>query len=70
MKNFPHQYNQLSKLRGTLAAVLDLNAAGESANNDGVLGFELARRQIYGFRSLDVSGDEVEVRARIEECKR
>lgn len=58
MKNFPHQYNDLSKLRGTLEAVKDLHEAGADSTDDAILGYELARRQIYTFRGLDYSNDD------------
>lgn len=66
MKNFPHQYNDLRKLRATLDTVRALNEAGEDADDDGVLGYELARRRVYGFRGLDYSGDDATVDARVE----
>lgn len=49
MKNFPHQYNDFTKLRATLETIRDLNEAGEDVGDDGVLGYELARRGIYTF---------------------
>lgn len=66
MKNFPHQYNDLRKLRATLETVRDLNGAGHDADDDGVLGYDLARRRIYGFRGLDYGGDAAAVDARVE----
>ena len=53
MKNFPHQYNDFTKLRGTLETIRDLNQRGEDLGDDGILGYELARRGIYTFRGLD-----------------
>lgn len=53
MKNFPHQHNQLSKLRATLEIIRDLNDSGLDPRDDGVLGDELARRQIHRFRKFD-----------------
>jgi hypothetical protein len=67
MKNFPHQYNDLRKFRASLETVRDLNLRGADADDDGVLGYELALRQIYGFRHLDSSTDGAEVRARISQ---
>jgi hypothetical protein len=53
VKNFPHQYNDFSKLRQTLEAIRDLGDAGRDVADDGVLGYELARRGIYTFRALE-----------------
>src|ERR1700674_125305 len=53
MKNFPHQYNELPKLRGSLAAVRELNGEGANVADDGVLGYRLARRGFYTFRHFD-----------------
>lgn len=66
VKNFPHQYNELRKLRDTLETVRDLGDGGEDADDDGVLGYELARRRIYRFRALDYTGDAAAVDARVE----
>lgn len=65
MKNFPHQHNQLSKFRATLETIRDLRSAGQDASDDGVLGDELARREIHRFRDLDYS-DPSNLQARIE----
>lgn len=65
MKNFPHQYNDLRKLRATLQTVSDLNDRGLDADDDGVLGYELARRRLYGFRGLDYDGTDRAVGRRI-----
>ena len=66
MKNFPHQYNDLRKLRATLETVRDLNEAELATDDDGVLGYELARRRIYGFRGLDYTGDTATVDGHVE----
>ena len=66
MKNFPHQYNDLRKLRATLETVRALDEAGQDNEDDGVLGYELARRRIYGFCGLDYNGDAATVDARLE----
>jgi len=50
MKNFPHQYNDFTKLRQTLATIADLTKAGVDVGDDGLLGYELARQGIYTFR--------------------
>jgi hypothetical protein len=65
VKNFPHQYNDLAKLRATLETVRDLTERGDDPQDDAVLGYELARRMVYGFRSLDTSGDAATVAQRI-----
>jgi hypothetical protein len=67
VKNFPHQYNDLRKLRATLETVRNLNEQGLDSNDDVVLGYELARRMVYGFEGLDKSGDEATVAQRIAE---
>ena len=67
MKNFPHQYNDLRKLRATLETVHALNEAGQDAEDDGVLGYALARGRVYGFRGLDYSGTASSVEARVED---
>jgi hypothetical protein len=67
VKNFPHQYNDLAKLRETLETIRDLGEQGLDSNDDAVLGYELARRMVYGFRGLDKSGDEAAVAQRIAE---
>lgn len=66
VKNFPHQYNDLRKLRATLETVRALGDSGQDTEDDGVLGYELARRRIYGFRGLDYAGDAATVGARLE----
>lgn len=68
MKNFPHQYNDLRKLRATLQTVSDLNDAGRDADDDETLGYELARRRVYGFRPrIDETGGEAAIARRIAE---
>jgi hypothetical protein len=66
VKNFPHQYNDLAKLRATLETVRDLEEQGLDSTDDAVLGYELARRMVYGFRNLDESGGEAESRTGAE----
>ncbi len=50
MKNFPHQYGDFLKLRGTLATIRDLNGRSLNVGDDGVLGYELTRRGINTLR--------------------
>ena len=65
VKNFPHQYNDLHKLRATLETARDLDERHENSNDDAVLGYALARRRIYGFRGLDYTANEATVANRI-----
>jgi hypothetical protein len=67
VKNFPHQYNDLAKLRATLETVRDLDEHGLDSADDAVLGYELARRMVYGFRGLDLTGDQATIDQRIAE---
>ena len=66
VKNFPHQYNRFSLLRRTLATIADLNRAGSNVADDGVLGYQLARRGVYTFRALQGN---LEDRIRAEQRK-
>jgi len=52
LRNFPHQVNQIPKLRAALAIAGDLIATGEDISDDGVYGYALARARVYGFRGL------------------
>jgi hypothetical protein len=54
VKNFPHQYSDFAKLRQTLETIRDLNDEGDDVGDDGVLGYELARHEIYTFRGPDL----------------
>jgi hypothetical protein len=67
VKNFPHQYNDLRKLRATLEIERDLEDRGLDSTDDAVLGYELARRRVYGFRGLDYSGDGETIDRRVAE---
>ena len=51
MKNFPHQINQLSRLRCALAVFGSLIDQGENVSDDGVVGNALARAGVYTFRN-------------------
>jgi hypothetical protein len=66
MKNFPHQYNDFAKLRATLETIRDLNEQGADVGDDGVLGYELARRGIYTFRGPELP---LEDRIALEQTK-
>ena len=50
MKNFPHQINQLPRLNAALRIIADLIDAGESVDDQGVVGDALARSGVYTFR--------------------
>lgn len=49
MKNFPHQYSGVAKVKATLQTIADLGNAGADPMDDGVLGYELVSRGIYTF---------------------
>lgn len=49
MKNLPHQFNHLPRLKAGLETARDL---GARAGDDGDFGYEMARRGIYTFRRL------------------
>ncbi len=67
MKNFPHQYNDLTKLRATLETERDLQDRGLDSTDDAVLGYELAHRRVYGFRGLNYGGDDATIDRRVTE---
>jgi hypothetical protein len=67
VKNFPHQYNDLRKLRATLEIERDLRDQGLDSTDDAVLGYELARRRVYGFRGLDHSAGDEAIDRRVAE---
>lgn len=66
MKNFPHQYSDLNKLRATLDTVNDMKARGADPRNDAALGYELARRRVYRFRGIDYDAHDQTVDQRID----
>lgn len=53
MKNFPHQYNDLGKLRTALSSFDALVTAGTDVRSDEVYGYDLARKGVYEFRGLE-----------------
>ena len=60
MKNFPHQINQLPRLRRALQVFVRLIDARESVIDDGVVGDALADAGVYTFRNAgDRSTDEL-----------
>lgn len=52
MRNFPHQVNQIPKIKGALWVVWQLAMDDRDVGDDGVLGYAVARAGIYTFRSL------------------
>ena len=69
MKTFPHQINQIHKLVGALEVIESLNNSGLDVSDDGILGYELARRYIYTFRNYNENID-IEEKIRQEQEKR
>lgn len=65
MRNFPHQMNQIPKLRRALEVAAQLSSVGRNIGDDGELGFALTRRRIYTFRGLATPTDD-ELEAAIE----
>ena len=65
MRNFPHQVNRISKIRGSLEIAGELIARDEDIGDDAILGYAVARAGIYTFRDLiDPSATELESRIR------
>lgn len=61
MRNFPHQINQISKIRRALEVVQQLLTQGRDIGDDGVFGYAVTRIGIYSFRNLpSPSADELE----------
>lgn len=52
MRNFPHQVNQIPKIKAALRVVRQLAMDGRDVGDDGVLGYAIARAGIYTFRNL------------------
>ena len=55
MKNFPHQFNDLSKLTKALIVFSQLIADGKDVSDDAIVGTALARAGIYQFRDKTLS---------------
>lgn len=55
MKNFPHQFNDLTKLTAALGVAQALIAANEQYNDDVVFGTALANNGIYAFRNRNLT---------------
>ncbi len=58
MKNFPHQFSNLTKLTSALSLVQRLINEGRNVSDDGALGISMAREKIYTFRNLTTTIDE------------
>jgi hypothetical protein len=72
VKNYPNQTADFDRIRGTLATVRDLNDGGANVIDDGVLGYELARRRCYTFRGLTgpaATDDQIAARILAEQQK-
>lgn len=66
MKNYPNQAASFERVRGTLSTIREMYSAGENVTDDGVLGYELARRGFYTFRGFDyANGTTAALEARI-----
>ncbi len=55
MKNYPNQASTLSRIRGTLGVIADLNDQGMDASSSDVLGYACAKAGFYTFRYLDIT---------------
>ena len=70
MRNFPHQVNQIRKIKGALKVASQLLTDGYDVGDDGVLGYAVARAGIYTFRNLlNPSPQELEEVIRCEQGK-
>lgn len=66
MKNYPNQISDFGRIRDTLAAIADMNAAGDldpASSFD--LGYALVRLRKIGFRGLPADATDAELEARI-----
>ncbi len=66
MKNFPHQYSDINRFRGTLDIIRELTQRAGNVLDNGVLGYELARAGVYHFRG---SVTDLEARIQLEQRK-
>jgi hypothetical protein len=53
MRNFPHQVNQIHKIKGALQVAARLIADNRNVGDDGTFGYAVARAGIYAFRNLN-----------------
>lgn len=67
IKNFPHQYNDLDKLRQTAEVYAALRSEGGDPSDDGELGYALVEERIYRFRGLDYDAPDPDVAANLAE---
>lgn len=69
MRNFPHQVNDIQKLRRALQVADELIRQSQPLSDDSVLGYTLARQRVYTFRGLDDPTPELEYRIAQEQAK-
>ena len=70
MRNFPHQVNRITKIRGALQAARELISAGEDFGNDGTFGYSVVRAGVYPFRGLhNPTPHELELAIQLEQQK-
>lgn len=70
LRNFPHQVNQIPRLRQALAKADQLLSEGLNIADNGVYGYSLARARICPFEGLrDPTPDELEQRILVEQQK-
>lgn len=55
MKNFPHQFNDLKKLKKALLVVEQMIGTGADVGDDGEFGVQLAKAGVYTFRDKKLS---------------
>jgi hypothetical protein len=68
MKNFPHQINQIHKLVSAMEVINILITNRKDILDDGIFGYELARKNIYTFRNH--TNDDLEKRIQKEMQKK
>ena len=70
MRNFPHQVNQIRKIKGALQVASQLLSGAHDVGDNGVSGYAVARAGIYTFRNLlNPSPEELENVIRREQGK-
>lgn len=55
MKNFPHQFSDITRLNNGLVVFINLHDKGQDVANDEVVGIALAQAGIYTFRDRNLS---------------
>lgn len=58
MKNFPHQFSDVTRLSNGLVVFINLHDDGQDVANDEVVGIALAQAGVYTFRDRNLSLDE------------